>query len=398
MTLTPKHPDSIAIHGEGCEAPRRPGTPVVPPMVRSTTYLGGGADDSGELRYARYGNTPNPVEVARKLALLEGAEDSLVVGSGMAAISLTLLAMVRAGDHLIASAELYGDTRRFMEQELPRRGVEVTFVDAADARVWRRELRPRTRGLYLETPTNPILRVRDPRPVAAVARERGIPLVVDATFATPLLLQPLRWGADLVVHSATKYLGGHSDLCAGVVSGGADLVDEVREMLRLYGPSLDPEAAWLLDRGLRTLGVRMAGHSANATELAAWLATLDGVERVIHLSREDHPDKAVYRELMSGPGGMLGLVLSGGGPAADAFCRGLRLAAVAPSLGGVETLVSLPRLTSHRYLSPDARRDIGISEGFVRISVGLEGVEDLKEDLARGLHAAGRVGASPVGR
>lgn len=171
------------------------------------------------------------------------------------------------------------------------------------------------------------------------------------------------------------------------------MVEEVRGMLRLYGPSLDPQAAWLLDRGLRTLGVRMAGHSANATVLAAWLDGQSGVERVIHLSREDHPDREVYQELMSGPGGMLGLVLSGGAPAAAAFCRALRLAAVAPSLGGVETLVSLPGLTSHRSLTLDARRAIGIPDGFVRISVGLEGVADLEEDLARGLHAAGRLAA-----
>ncbi|TVR54237.1 MAG: aminotransferase class I/II-fold pyridoxal phosphate-dependent enzyme [Gemmatimonadales bacterium] len=393
MTPPPRHPHSTAIHGEGPLGPRRPGAPVVPPLVRSATFHGGGPDDPGQLLYARYGNTPNALEVSRKLALLEGAEDSLVLGSGMAAISLTLLALVRAGDHLISSSEIYGATRLFMERELPRRGVEVTFVDASDARGWRRELRPRTRGLYLETPTNPGIRIRDPRPVAAVARERGIPLVVDATFATPLLLQPLKWGADLVVHSATKYLGGHSDLCAGVISGGSAMVEEVRGMLRLYGPSLDPQAAWLLDRGIRTLGVRMAGHSANATELAAWLDGQSGVERVIHLSREDHPDREVYQELMSGPGGMLGLVLSGGAPAAAAFCRALRLAAVAPSLGGVETLVSLPGLTSHRSLTLDARRAIGIPDGFVRISVGLEGVADLKEDLARGLHAAGRLAA-----
>jgi cystathionine beta-lyase/cystathionine gamma-synthase len=391
MTPPPKHPDSRAIHGEGPVRPRRPGTPVVPPLVRSATYLGGGPDDPEELWYARYGNTPNQIQVARKMALLEGAEDGLVVASGMAAISLTLLALTRVGDHVVSSSDLYGATRAFMERELPRRGVEVTFVDPADFRAWRREIRPRTRAFYLETPTNPTLRVRDPRPAVAAGRERAIPVVVDATFATPVYLRPLEWGADLAIHSGTKYLGGHSDLSAGTVSGSTDLVREIRGMLLLYGPALDPEAAWLLDRGIRTLGVRMAGHSANATALAAWLAERPGVERVIHLSREDHPDRELYLELMGGPGGMLGVVLAGGAAAADAFCRGLRLMAVAPSLGGVETLVSLPRLTSHRSQSARDREAMGISEGFVRISVGLEGVGDLKEDLARGLDAASRV-------
>ncbi len=391
MTPPFRDPRSQAIHGDGPREPRHPGDPVVPPLVRSATFLGGGPDDPQELWYTRYGNTPNQVEVARKLALLEGAEDALVLGSGMAAISLTLLALTRQGDHILSSGELYGATRLLMERELPRRGVEVTFVDPEDARSWRREIRPTTRVIYLETPTNPTLRVRDLRPVAAAARERGIPLVVDATFATPVLFRPLRWGADIVVHSATKYLGGHSDLSAGVVAGDSGFVDEVRRMLQMYGPTLDPQAAWLLDRGLRTLGIRMAAHGANATALAEWLSGQEGVERVIHLSRKDHPDRALVEELLEGPGGMLGVVLAGGGTAADAFCRSLRLAAVAPSLGGVETLVSLPRLTSHRSMPPDLRRTLGIPEGFVRISVGLEGVADLQEDLARGLAAAAAV-------
>jgi cystathionine beta-lyase/cystathionine gamma-synthase len=390
MTLPLESPDSILIHGGEVGAPRRTGAPVVPPLVQSATFMGGGPDDDGELDYARYGNTPNQEQVARKMACLEGAEDGLVLGSGMGAISLTLLSLLRTGDHLVSSGDLYGATRLFLDRELPRRGVDVTLVDAGDPDAWERAVTPRTRALYLETPTNPTLRVRDPRPAARVARERGIPLVVDATFATPVLLRPLAWGAELVVHSATKYLGGHSDVLAGVVSGPRGRLDEVRAMLKVYGPALDPHAAWLLDRGLRTLGVRMERHGENATTLARWLAGEPGVERVLHLSMEDHPDRSLYRELMTGPGGMLGLVLEGGAPAADAFCRALRLAAVAPSLGGVETLVSLPRLTSHRDQAPETRLAMGIPDGFVRISVGLEGVGDLQEDLSRGLEGARR--------
>lgn len=387
MTFRDWNPDTLAIHAGETE-PRTEGSPVVPPVVQTATYHGGGPDDTGPLLYTRYGTNPNQLRVGRKVAALEGAEDGLALASGMAAISLSLLALTRHGDHLVSSSHLYGATRAFMEEELPRRGVDVTFVDPEQPRSWRRSLRPETRALYLELPTNPTLRLFDLRPVGLLARERGIPLVVDATFATPVNLRPLQHGADVVVHSATKYLGGHSDLMAGVVCGPEAMVAEVRRLLHLYGPSLDPHAAWLLDRGLRTLGVRMARHNENATRLAAWLQAQPGVQSVLHPSLPDHPDHALAAELLEGPGGMLGLILDGGGPAADRFVGALQVAALAPSLGGVETLVSLPRRTSHRNLSLEAREAMGVPDGFVRISVGIEGVEDLMEDMARGLMAA----------
>jgi cystathionine beta-lyase/cystathionine gamma-synthase len=386
MTFDARSPETAAIHG-GEPEPRSPGSPVVPPVVQSATFFGGGPGDPGPLLYSRYGTNPNQLMVGRKVASLEGAEDGLAVASGMAAISLALLALVRSGDHLVSSSHLYGATRTFMEQELPRRGVEVTFVDPDDPRSWRAALRPGTRGLYLELPTNPTLRLFDLRPIGLLARERGIPLVVDATFATPMLMRPLEHGADVVVHSATKYLGGHSDLIGGVVCGPASLVAEIRSLLHLYGPSLDPHAAWLLDRGIRTLGVRMPRHGENAVRLAAWFAEQEGVARVVHPSRPDHPDHALAAELLQGPLGMMGIILEGGAPAADRFVGALRLASVAPSLGGVETLVSLPRLTSHRSMSRAAREAMGIPDGFVRISVGIEGYEDLREDFEGALGA-----------
>lgn len=384
MSFDARNPDTLAIHGGDAE-PRAAGAPVVPPVVQSATYFGGGPDDPGPLRYARYGTNPNQLAVGRKVAALEGAEDGLAVASGMAAITLSLLALTRQGDHLVSSSHLYGATRTFMEEELPRRGVQVSFVDPDRPRSWREALRDNTRGLYLEIPTNPTLRLFDLRPVGLLAREKGIPLVVDATFATPVNLRPIEHGADLVVHSATKYLGGHSDLIGGVVCGPSALVAEIRGLLHLYGPSLDPHAAWLLDRGIRTLGVRVRRQGETATALAAWFADRPEVERVIHLSRPDHPDRALADELLDGPGGMMGVVLAGGRDAADAFVRGLHLASLAPSLGGVETLVSLPRLTSHRSMSPEDRAAMGIPDGFVRISVGLEGFEDLRDDFGRAL-------------
>jgi cystathionine beta-lyase/cystathionine gamma-synthase len=361
---------------------------VVPPLVRAATFHGGGPDDPEEIWYQRYGNSLNQIEVGRKIARMEGGEAGIGVASGMAAISLSLLSLTRTGDHLISSSELYGATRVFMEVELARRGVEVTFLDPTRPEEWKQALRPSTRGFYLESPTNPNLRVRDPRPLGALARTSGIPLIVDATFATPALFRPLQWGADLVLHSATKYLGGHSDLSAGVVCGTSERIREIEKLVHLYGPSLAPDSAWLLDRGLRTLGVRMAGHSANASLLARWFQKQPGVAQVVHLSLDDHPDRVLYETLMTGPGGMLGVILEGGAPASDAFCRALRIAAVAPSLGGVETLVSLPRLTSHRTVSAEVRARMEIPDGFVRISVGLEGVEDLKEDFGRAIEAA----------
>lgn len=383
---TPPGLSTLGIHaGEG---PRHPGRPVVPPIVQSSTFLWGDPTD-GELLYSRYGNNPNQEALGRKIAALEGMEAGAALASGMGATAMTLLALVGAGDHIVASSHLYGATRAFLKGELPRRGVETTFVDPWREGAWEAALTPRTRVLFVETPTNPTLRIVDPRPLAALARARGVRLVMDATFASPVNLRAGALGVDVVIHSATKYLGGHSDLIAGAVAGPADLVAEVVRMARLYGPSLDPHAAWLLDRGLRTLDLRVRRHNDNALALARWFEGRRGVGRVLHPGLENHPDHALAREILQGFGGMLSVVLDGGADAADRFTRALRLALVAPSLGGVETLVSQPRHTSHAALTDQERREQGIEDGFVRISVGVEDVEDLKSDFAAALSAVG---------
>lgn len=377
---------TLGIHaGEG---PRSPGRPVVPPIVQSSTFLWGEPAD-GELLYSRYGNNPNQELLGEKIAALEGMEAGAALASGMAATAMTFLALAREGDHVVASSYLYGATHAFLKDELPRRGVETTFVDPEEAGAWEVALRPETRVIFIETPTNPTLRILDPRPLAALAGPRGIRLVMDATFASPVNLRAGALGADVVLHSATKYLGGHSDLIAGAVAGRSDIVREVVRMARLYGPSLDPHAAWLLDRGLRTLDVRVRRHNDNAMALARWFEGRPGVARVLHPGLESHPDHALATELLHGFGGMLSVVLEGGAAAADRFTRALRLAMVAPSLGGVETLVSQPRHTSHASLTEEERRRQGIAEGFVRISVGVEDVADLKADFAQALVAAG---------
>lgn len=371
------------VHGEG----------VVPPLVQSATYFYGRPDDASELRYSRYGNNPNQSIVAEKVAALEGTDAALVLGSGMAATAMTILALTRSGDHLVASRHLYGATKTLLESELPRRGVTTTFVDPDEPGAWREALRPRTRLLFLEIPTNPTLRVFDPAPVAELAREKGLVFAVDATFASPVNLRMAEHGADAVIQSATKYLGGHSDLVAGTVSGSRDLIEEVREMMKLYGPALDPHAAWLLERGIRTLPLRVARQNENALGLARWLQSRDEVERVLYPGLASHPDHEVAARLLDGFGGMLSLVLKGGGEGADRFQDGLELAMVAPSLGGVETLVSQPRHTSHVHVPAEERRALGIPDGFVRVSVGVEELEDLEEDFARAFEGARRTAA-----
>ncbi len=360
----------------------------MPPLVQSATYFGGWHDATLALRYTRYGNNPNQVEVGEKVAALEGTEAALALGSGMAATAMTFLALARAGDHIVSSRQIYGATFGLMQGELTRRGITVDFVDPANPRNWRTALKANTRLLFFEAVTNPTLRVHDPRPLVRLAQECGLPLVMDSTFASPVNLRGAELGVDVMIHSATKYLGGHSDLIAGVVCGSTDIIDEVRRMATLYGPALDPHAAWLLARGIRTLPVRVAQHNANALALAEWLEAQDGVRAVVYPGLPSHPDHEVAAEIMDGFGGMLSIVLEGGGQAANAFCRALRVALYAPSLGGVETLVSQPRFTSHVNATDQERASLGIPLGFVRVSVGIEDVADLQRDFAQALEAA----------
>jgi cystathionine beta-lyase/cystathionine gamma-synthase len=373
-------PSTLAVHAGA--PPASPGAPVVAPLVASATFYSA-TDPADEVLYGRYANADSYRRLGEKLAALEGAEAGLVAGSGMAAISLAVLTFAGAGDHIVAADSLYGGTLRLLTGELPRLGIETTFVDPAGD--WAAALRPETRLLYMEVPVNPTLRVPDIRPVAALARQRGVPLVVDATFATPVNFRVLEWGADVVIHSGTKYLGGHSDLVAGVVCGRRSVVETARERLQSFGPSLDPHAVWLLDRGLKTLAIRVERQNRTALALARWLRTHTAVAAVHHPGLEDHPDHAIAAELFDGFGGMLSFVVRGGDDAARAVMDRFRLIAVAPSLGGVESLASMPRYTSHASLTAEARRAAGIDDGFIRLSVGVEDEPDLRADLVEAL-------------
>ena len=302
-----QRPATSAIHAG--EPAARPGQPVVAPVVRSSTFHAAPAAGGAPLRYSRYGNNPNQESVAAKIAALEGTEAALALASGMAATAMTLLAVAEAGDHIVASRHLYGATGVLLTEELPRRGIDTTFVEPSDAAAWAAALRPRTRVVLIELPTNPTLKVFDIEPARRAADEAGAILAADVTFATPVNLRAAEHGVDAVIHSATKYLGGHSDLIAGAVAGSRGLVDRVTRMMKLYGASIDPETAWLLERGIRTLPVRMERHNRSAQALAEWFGGVPGVRQVIYPGLPSHPDHACASRLLDGYGGMLAIVL-----------------------------------------------------------------------------------------
>jgi cystathionine beta-lyase/cystathionine gamma-synthase len=358
--------------------------PVATPIFQSSTFVSGiGAHD--EVRYTRYGNNPNQLAVAQRLAALEGAEAAIFVASGMGATALAHLAILRPGDHLLASEWIYGGTRRLFEEELVRLGIEVSLVDPSRPRAWKNKLKANTRAVFVEVITNPLMRVIELEPLAKLCTTEGIALLVDSTFASPINLRPLEHGADVVIHSATKYLNGHTDVIAGALAGSAEMVEEVRRLMQVWGQAIDPHAAWLVERGLRTLSVRLERHNATGQAFAEWAASHPAVAATHYPGLPDHPDHAVAKSQLDGFGGMVGLELKAGASGAERMLRRLRLAQHAPSLGGTETLVSEPRLTSHAGLSAEQRAAQGIPDGFVRVSLGLEDADDLIADFNRAL-------------
>jgi len=314
--------------------------------------------------------------------------DGLAFASGLAAED-AVLRLLRPGQRVLLGNDAYGGTFRLIAKVWEPLGITWTAADLTDLDALAATWPDDTAMVWLETPTNPLLTCVDIEAVAALAHARGALVVVDNTFATPYLQQPAPLGADVVVHSATKYLGGHSDVIAGVTSGSRDFVARASGLLRLYGPALDPHAAWLLDRGLRTLELRVHRQNESARALARYLEAHPAVEAVLYPGLPSHPDHPVASELLSGPGGMVSMVLRGGGDAADRLCDALTVARVAPSLGGVETLVSQPRYTSHAGWSAQDRGAAGIPDGFVRVSVGVEDPADLTDDFGRGLDELG---------
>lgn len=357
------------------------------PVFQSAMFEYAGETSYHELRYIRLNNTPNHVALHQKLAALEKAEAALVTASGMAAISTTLLTVLSAGDHLLAQDCLYGGTHDFITKDLVTFGIAYDFIDGDDPDSWGRKLRPNTRAVYMETMTNPLLQVADLKAAVAFARAHGLTAVIDNTFASPINFRPLEWGFDLSVHSCTKYLNGHSDIVAGAVIGRADLIEKIRHKLNRLGGSLDPHACFLLHRGIKTLAVRVKYQNESALRIARFLEAHPAVRTVNYPGLDSHPRHHRARELFAGFGGVLSFEVHGGVEAADRFLRRVTLPIVAPSLGGVETLVTRPATTSHAGLSSQERQRLGISDSLIRVSVGIEATEDLLEDFAQALEA-----------
>jgi cystathionine beta-lyase/cystathionine gamma-synthase len=373
---------TTAIHGG---APRpEPGTGVVEPLVQSVNYAQEPGTSEG-LRYTRYGNTPNAVRVQKRLAMLEGAESALVLSSGMGATACAMLALLRPGDHMISSAWIYGGTRKLFTEDIIGMGIEVSFVNPLEPRAWRKALRKNTRVIFLESPVNPTCRVIELNSLQNLAHSSGIALVMDSTFASPVNFRPLEHGVDVVIHSATKYLNGHGDILAGVVCGSEPFIDEVRRKMAVWGQAADPFACWLLERGLKTLEVRVKRQNESAMRIAEWCSTRPQIAKVHYPGLPNHPDHQVAKTLFDGFGGMLAIELKGGGPAALKFVKKLQVFTYAASLGSVDSLVIEPRYSSHEHMSPEDREKIGIPDGFLRVSIGLENAEDLIADIEQAL-------------
>jgi len=373
--------------------PRSTTTPLVPPIVPSAVFI---ADDSDQMNsvyegreqgftYAREGS-PNAELLAAKIAGLEGAESAFITSSGMSAVAAIVLGLLKAGDHVVAGNQLYGRTLRLMSQELPRLGFATDLVDATNIAAVEKAIRSNTRMLLVEVVSNPLLRIPDIAALGAVARSAGLLLVVDNTFPTPLAFRPLSVGADLVFHSITKMLAGHSDVTLGAVCGSRDVTTPIRDAIVTWGLNGSPFDCWLAERGMNTLELRVARGVANASALADLLARQPMVRRVFYPGRSDHPDHAVAKRLFGDQfGNMVTFELDGGRDTVNRFMQALRSIPFAPTLGDVSTIISHPAVTSHRGLTAEGREALGIREGTIRVSVGVEAFTLLEAEFGSAL-------------
>ena len=363
--------------------------PLATPIYQTSTFQVTDSDQQlrathTDMFYTRYGNPTNTVAESA-IAELEGADAALLFASGMAAITTSVLALLKSGDHIVAQRDIYGGANKFLGQWLPKLGIETTFVDTTEYDQHARAIRPNTRMLYLESPTNPTLRVVDLKRVSALAKQHNLLTLIDSTFATPINTRPVEFGIDLVMHSGTKYFGGHSDLIAGVVLGRRDLIEKIHETRTTLGSCMDPHAAFLLLRGIKTIAVSVERQNENALRIAEFLASHPKVKRVHYPFLKGHPQRALAIEQMTGGGGVLSFEVDGSGEDARRVSEALNLFTLAPSLGGVDSLVTIPVLTSHAMISAEMRQKMGVTEQLIRLSVGIENADDLIADLERGL-------------
>jgi cystathionine beta-lyase/cystathionine gamma-synthase len=358
---------------------------VTIPIFQTAMYQTFGESDYHAVRYIRLNNTPNHLAVQEKIAALENAEAALVTSSGMAAITSALMTFLSNGDHLLIQEQLYGGTHDFLTKDFPALGLSYDLIDPNNPDSWESKLKPRTKALYAETIGNPLMVVPDLKALVQFAHAHKLVSLIDNTFASPVNFRPIEHGFDLSLHSCTKYLNGHSDLVAGAVVGRAGLVEKVKMKVDHLGGTLDPHAAFLLQRGMKTVFLRVRHQNESALKIAKFLESHSAVSRVNYPGLESHPQFQRASELFDGCSGMLSFEIKGGVPAADSFLKKVTLPIIAPSLGGVETLMTRPATTSHSGLSPADRLKMGVSDSLVRMSVGIESTDDLIEDLQNAL-------------
>ncbi len=354
---------------------------AVSPIYMSTSYQFEGVDVK---RYPRYFNTPNQEYLAKKIAALENAEAGLIFGSGMAAISTTFLAFLEAGDHIVLQNTLYGGTSNFIREEFPKYGIEFTFTNGLNISDFEAAIQPNTKLIHIETPSNPLLTITDMKAVADLAKSKDIVTTIDNTFASPVNQNPIDFGIDVVIHSATKYLGGHSDILAGAVVCSQENIDKIWKVAKNYGGSLSDFMVWMLERSIKTLVIRVKEQNRNAKKLARFLNRHEDVKTVYYPGLKSHPDYELAKQQMNGFGGMLSFELNEGMDARK-FLKSLKMIKPSMSLAGVESSMLLPAQTSHALISQKERDDLGISNNLIRFSVGIESPKDIKDDIEQAL-------------
>jgi len=382
-----RRPETSAVRG-GIDLQKKNG-PLSTPIYQTSTFEV--TDNDEQLRatptdhfYTRYGN-PTCTAAEKAIAELERTEQALLFASGMNAITTAVMALLQSGDHVVAQRDIYGGATKFLGQWLPKMGIETTFVDTTDYSQHEKAIRPNTKLLYLESPTNPTLRVIDLKRVAGIAKQHKLISMIDSTFATPINCRPAEYGIDVIMHSGTKYFAGHSDLICGVIAGRGDLIEKIHSSRTTLGGCMDPHAAWLLLRGIKTLAVRVERQNENAQRIAEFLGQHSKVRKVYYPFAEGNPQRALAMEQMRGGGGMVSFDVEGSGEDARKVTEALNLFTLAPSLGGVDSLVSIPVLTSHAMIPAEHREKVGITEQMIRLSVGIEHVDDLIADLEEAL-------------
>lgn len=358
---------------------------AVSPIYMSSSYA---YEDVAIKRYPRYFNTPNQEALGKKIAQLEHTESAMIFGSGMAAISHALMAFLNAGDHIVMQQTLYGGTYNFAVTQFEKYGISYSFTEGWSAADFEKEVKGNTKVIYIETPSNPLLTITDIEAVAQLAKSNGIVSMIDNTFASPVNQNPADFGIDIILHSATKYMGGHSDICAGAVAASEAYIKKVWESSICFGGSLSDQTVWLLERSLKTMGLRVKAQNDNAQQLAEWLLAQEAVQQVYYPGLESHPDHQLAKKQMHGYGGMLSFELNDEIDA-TAFLKALQLIKPSMSLAGVESTMLLPTKTSHSLMTPEDRAKQGIKDNLIRFSVGIEDVEDIKEDIVQALAVVG---------